>query len=646
MFSNNTFRLFHPIKILFSLNKSSPFSGSNSKIPQRLTHSYSKMLSVNRLTPIAQGIKGQAELITGNFAYFTKKEATAITESLSKSKVFVIIYDRDTIPVPANERATWIREYFKHNPNLEIRIAYGPPGEKVTNPETYANYIKKQLPEQVVVSSVRCDHSYSPALAKLLNVPFQPSESLKDALLIEHFIKNTNKDPNGVLFDFVRKRVFSSFGRLINSQEFEQQYKQEAEKIRLDIEKLNPNHPNQDMFYARTPWNTKNLNKLNMPLTIGQIATENRPYFDKRTNTQVFDMPIYMPNQGWRIPRELSPYLPALTKIVAAESLSNTKMRECITYITTDYGIVAPAGHARREGLHVDGFLTKANARADQDGIIWGDNTYIVSNRQELQTEFYAGPFNLNDVDTENPQAVLQAFSAQGKNMPYSQANAYDIVKLTCNNVHAVHPNTSGMYIERSFMKVTFSTRLFNRGGNTVNPQLQYRFMYMPRKNGRNTQNLSGSAPLGYEDVDLSEINFSKQVFPSWTAQHYQLVSKNPNIIITAVPAVEGEILETKVDGNIVTTNVARAGDMKVTRIDGDSYFLGENFKRLYKPVSENKYSPTERTLKSIRVLKNISFLAQWGTRQNIPSGGYILQDNEEESWGVHEESFNASYQN
>jgi hypothetical protein len=37
------------------------------------------------------------------------------------------------------------------------------------------------------------------------------------------------------------------------------------------------------------------------------------------------------------------------------------------------------------------------------------------------------------------------------------------------------------------------------------------------------------------------------------------------------------------------------------------------------------KEGATERTLKTLRVIKNISFLANWGTRQNIHAGGYIV---------------------
>jgi len=282
----------------------------------------------------------------------------------------------------------------------------------------------------------------------------------------------------------------------------------------------------------------------------------------------------------------------------------------------------------------------------DKDGNVWGDNTYFASDSKELQTEFYPGPFDLSRVDLDSPPAVLKAFSLQGQNMSYQQFDSYDIAKITTNNVHAVHPNLTNTYIQRSFLKMTFSERLFNRGGNTFNPNFNYRFMYVPRESGRNTQNYIGLPPQGYEHVDLREIDFKSKIFPSWVVPKLFLASKKPTVEVTATPAIEGGYLETIVDGDLVTQNIARHGDIKILRKDKDIYFMSpSNFNILYKNLKNNIYVPTARTVKVLEVNKNISFLACWGTRQNIRAGGYIVEDDRGGQWGVHKQSFDATYQ-
>ena len=105
-------------------------------------------------------------------------------------------------------------------------------------------------------------------------------------------------------------------------------------------------------------------------------------------------------------------------------------------------------------------------------------------------------------------------------------------------------------------------------------------------------------------------------------------------------------MLETIVDGMIVTTNTARAGDMRISRTNGDSYFLPySKFTSLYQASleSEGSYKPKPRTLKALKLTKSVTFAAPWGTRQTIPEGGYIVVD-QKERWGVHPESFEATY--
>lgn len=555
--------------------------------------------------PIAQGIKGEAELLYGDFKEFNGSEARAIAASLERGKTFVLLFDRDSIAVPANERASWIRHHFEHNPNLEVRVAYAAP----ETPEY--SYLTTQIPGDIQITR----HTQ---------------------------IENTVDTPMPI----AKNRVRNPFQQLVSATIFDTITERHAHQLKQRIQESNPFHPNYHTMFDRTDWDLSQLKGCNLPVKIGHIGSHiARAAFSAPLITQVFDMPIYMPGQGWKIPAEFSDILPIIARIRATEALINPKIQQCNAYLTYDGGVVPPEGYARRNKRHVDGFKTKANARPDNEGKIRGDNTYIVSDLQALQTEFYAGPFDLSHIDVNNPQAVIAAFEAQGKNMPYYQANAYDILKLTVNNVHAVHQNLSGKHLYRTFLKVTFSENLFNRSGNTINPHLNYRFAIVPRNAAeRNTQNYIGETPYGYTEVNLADIDFQNNRFPDWVVPTPFRIYKNAAVTITAKRATAGETLHTIVDGTLVTTNVAREGDMKVIRKGDDSYFLGKEFAQLYHHHRGDKYIPTPRTLNAVQVKKSVSMLGKWGTLQNIPAGGLIVENSRKEKYGVHEKSYKATY--
>lgn len=598
-------------------------------------------------TRLFKPLKGTAELITGDFTYFSRYESKALEVLLHRSPTLVMMYDRDRFAVPVNERANWIRRHFNYHPKLEVRALYGAPAMTDTNRSQLVSYIQNQIPPAITVTGVRCQQPYSADLAKALKATYQPI--LRTELIdeIDSTISSSKVCKQGLLSDVSAARVLNAFKTVINEAEIRGLLEVDIKDIHYTMRAHNMQHPNAKTMFDRTPWDLRQLKFKNLPIIVGKVFTSQHQIdFSNPNKFQVFDMPIYMPGQGFKIPAEFRPILPIITRIISAEGTCNPNIGKCNAYITLDSGLVHPDTYARREGLHVDGFLTHTNSVQSKDGTLWGDNTYIVSDAEELQTEFYPGPFDLAHVDVNNASDVLQALAEQGKQMSYKQAHAYDIVKLTTNNVHAVHPNNTEYCIQRSFLKMTFSERLFNRLGNTINPHLQYQFAYVPRTAERNTQNFTGVTLEGYANGNLTDLDLSNNKLTNWVASQIFDVRKNPAIQISAESANEGDVLNTSIKGQIITTNIARAGDMKVTRIDGDSYFLSrDKFNQLYKKKgNDNIYTPTERQLKAVKVTRHTSFLASWGTRQNIPAGGFIVQDDKGDKWGVHEESFNATY--
>lgn len=211
--------------------------------------------------------------------------------------------------------------------------------------------------------------------------------------------------------------------------------------------------------------------------------------------------------------------------------------------------LVWSTGFARRGGRHVDGFLTDANLKAEKDGVVWGDNTYLCMS--DLGTDFFPGPFSLEGVDHNSAPEVLEAFDTQGAAQTPLRFPDFTIVKLTSYDVHAVHGNDTGKYIDRAFLKVTFSERLFNREGNTVNPNLSTNLVYVERAAGRNTQNFIGKARPGFLEADPRHVDFSNRVVRDvpWVDDGAMVLSVKKVQPVLARRAIPGTRLKTKVIG-------------------------------------------------------------------------------------------------
>lgn len=580
-------------------------------------------------TAPTQGITGQAALITGDFKQFTKADKHLMQLALIQSQqLFVVVNDRNTIQIPANERAHWIRKEFKNDPRLQVMVLYG--ASELNNDESlrsYSKLIQTKLPKAITFSKVLCQHHYSPLLAQLLGVAHKQVAVQAESVPIVKGDKQSR---------FSQRMTF-----------YPDESSRSIEIVRAEIDWANTfNHPNKSLFFKRIRFDLNALSKPNLPIAIGRIVgAPAQIEFSSVDNAQVYDMPIYVPGQGWRVPMELKPYCAVLKRIVAAELTTNPNIDNCYAYVTIDSGIVAPNHYARRGGLHVDGFVSNVNQAIESDGVVYGDNTYIVCD--DLGTEFYKGPFDLSKVNHDDPVAVLKAFDEQGKGMPFVQAEPYTIYRLTVNNVHAVHPNDTGEYRQRTFLKCTFSVRPFNRLGSTINPLFNgLKWNYVPRDlSSRNTQNYAGACPEGYLDSTLALVQFNQKTGPAWCGSFFY-ARKKLDQTIKAVPATPGAQLKTVVNSDVITTNFAGEDDMEVTRIGGDRYFLPQRkFHDLYKLVTEdNVYSPRPRVLAATRISQPVSVIGLWGTRQNLPKDSVIVS-NGQEAWGVHPESFEATYE-
>jgi hypothetical protein len=181
------------------------------------------------------------------------------------------------------------------------------------------------------------------------------------------------------------------------------------------------------------------------------------------------DMPIRLSGQKeYRVPEEWSALLPMLRDVISTEHVHNPNVPDYHTYITVDSKMVEPDEQQRNGGLHVDGFQ---GARIDPKTKI--TRNYVVTTNGG--TRFYSQPFIVVD---EKKYNVFQGFDLQAKDYVIAKENTVYFM-----DAYTVHE--SGIASRkgiRSFLRVTYDLKKFDRLGNTHNSMLDYKWDMEDRK--------------------------------------------------------------------------------------------------------------------------------------------------------------------
>lgn len=153
----------------------------------------------------------------------------------------------------------------------------------------------------------------------------------------------------------------------------------------------------------------------------------------------------------------------------------------------------------------------------------------------------------------------------------------------------------------------------------------------------------------GHEDsrlVDPSQLDLGNEVpGVSWAKPHFFYAKKVQGVF--AEKATPGELVETRVKGYLVTANIAREADWKITTTQGDQYCLpDQKFKDRYHPTksADGTYKPREQVLKMIEVTEPVRFLAPWGEWQFVPAGSVIAFMSKNDVYAIHKDNFQAAY--
>jgi hypothetical protein len=202
-----------------------------------------------------------------------------------------------------------------------------------------------------------------------------------------------------------------------------------------------------------------------LPYPLPEISTVPLNGYHQRC----LDMPIRLSGQSeYRIPEEWSALLPMLRDVIATEHTHNPNVLDYHTYITVDSKMVEPDEQQRHGGLHVDGFQGE---RIDPKTKI--TRNYVVTTNGG--TRFYLQSFIVVD---EKKYNVFQGFDLQAKDYMVAKENIVYFM-----DAYTVHESGIASRKDiRSFLRVTFDLKKFDRLGNTHNLMLDYNWDMEERK--------------------------------------------------------------------------------------------------------------------------------------------------------------------
>lgn len=218
--------------------------------------------------------------------------------------------------------------------------------------------------------------------------------------------------------------------------------------------------------------------------------------FSNWKGIRVLDLPIHMPQQGWKIPVEIMQNFGEMLKMVHDhESTYGFYEEDYYVYITVDQKMVSANKTHRRAGAHSDAFISdKDGKQVDITGKKTKElqretgpvsHTYICYDK--LPTEFFDAVFPLEDGDCETS---LKVFDRIVEGLDESQIityEPYNVIQMTPYDVHRCAVAQEDM--NRTFVKISVSRKRYVREGNTVNPGFIYDRNWSAKPRSKETRN-------------------------------------------------------------------------------------------------------------------------------------------------------------
>lgn len=230
----------------------------------------------------------------------------------------------------------------------------------------------------------------------------------------------------------------------------------------------------QSLPKLRTIWDFKEFDNFNGFISVGHVQNLND--FAVQRGIRILDCPIKFPGTEYRIPENILPWFPVI-KTIANDNFSyspNFDLEYC--YITIDQSIVERNKTQRHGGAHVDGFQGERISPK-----LYVDHSYIVMDN--TPTVFYNQPFKVDHLDPSKHNFFLE-FDRQKEARYKISPQCGEIVKF---NAYAVHEAAkTSETTTRTFFRMSYTVRQFDRLGNTHNPMFNYNWKMVERNIAEN----------------------------------------------------------------------------------------------------------------------------------------------------------------
>lgn len=222
-------------------------------------------------------------------------------------------------------------------------------------------------------------------------------------------------------------------------------------------------------------WNLDNFKIPRRPVGLGRVPDDERSKLVRRGMPRTLDMPIKFPGSAFRVPAAFAQLGWLIQRVADIEAVVNPACYdEYYCYLTVDQGEV-PAGTLQREApCHVDGF----------QGARWSpkvriNHTYTVTDA--LPTAYYVQPFDFSQLDESRHNFFFEMNRQVAATNSAHEWHA-DPWELTLMDAYTVHRGTSAAApTQRTWIRLSFEVRIFDRLGNAHNPLFRYAWPMLPR---------------------------------------------------------------------------------------------------------------------------------------------------------------------
>ena len=216
-------------------------------------------------------------------------------------------------------------------------------------------------------------------------------------------------------------------------------------------------------------WNPERFGLVRFPHVVGKL--DNVLDFEKPFRN-VLDMPIKLPHSDIRIPDDLQreSLLNLIEQAVEFEKSINPNFDDYYMYLTVHHSTVRKGVTQRRAGAHIDGM--QGERYSEKLPVC---HSYLVSNN--TPTRFFNHSFQ-----TDLCEKTQNWFYEMDKVKDYEKSSLsvpFEINFMTAYSVHESTPTPEDT--TRTFMRLEFSLKKFDRTGNTVNNKFSIEWEYQDR---------------------------------------------------------------------------------------------------------------------------------------------------------------------